>query len=82
MKRTTKQKVLQVYPDAISHAWAGPEWCIYTQPQNGYSLNLTNQTASKAWAEAWARISADLNHDSGLRYPGVFDSRKRLAAAR
>lgn len=71
-KRTAKQKVLAVYPEAISHAWAGPGWCIYTEPQNGYSLNMSDSSASLAWAAAWRRISEDLREEKNMRFPGVF----------
>lgn len=60
---TPKQKVLLVYPEAHSYAWAGPAYCIYpgtVRIKRGKrrphvlnnSLNLSDRTARQAWAAA------------------------------
>lgn len=69
---TPKQKVLKHYPDAISYAWTGPEWCVYTKPAEGFSLNGVAKSAAGAWAQAWKRISEDKRIDPDGQLPGIF----------
>jgi hypothetical protein len=56
---TPKQKVLRRYPEALSWAWAGPGWVIYTKRTEGFSLNVSNSTAALAWRAAWATVKSE-----------------------
>ena len=56
---TPKERVLKKYPKARAYQWSGPfGWVIYAQDGYGLpqTLNVADETAVKAWAEAARRL--------------------------
>ena len=54
---TPKERVLKKWPRASAYQWSGPcGWVIFAHDVYGTTLNVADETAVKAWAEAARRL--------------------------